>query len=77
MFFREGRSGKTIKPGDRITVTGHPARNAPNGIRIEQVILPHGRELSIEGPCGTQTRLIGTATGEARYAATNTAMLII
>jgi hypothetical protein len=53
MLVREGWDRRTIKPGDLITATGHPARNGTNNMRIEKVILPNGRELTFEGPGGT------------------------
>ena len=53
MLVREGWDRKTIKPGDQITATGHPARNGSNNMRIERVVLPNGRELTFEGPGGT------------------------
>jgi hypothetical protein len=53
MLVREGWSRKTVKPGDQITATGHPARNGSNSMRIEKVVLPNGRELTFEGPGGT------------------------
>lgn len=53
MLVREGWDRKTIKPGDQITATGHPARNGSNAMRIEKIVLPNGRELTFEGPGGT------------------------
>jgi hypothetical protein len=53
LLAREGWNRKTIKPGDQITATGHPARNRTNLIRIEKIVLPDGRELTFEGPGGT------------------------
>jgi uncharacterized protein DUF6152 len=53
MLVREGWDRKTLKPGDMITATGHPARNGTNSMRIEKVILPSGKELTFEGPGGT------------------------
>jgi hypothetical protein len=53
MLVREGWDRKTIKPGDQVTATGHPARNGSNSMRVEKVILPNGKELSFEGPGGT------------------------
>jgi hypothetical protein len=53
MLVREGWNRKTIKPGDQVTATGHPARNGSNAMRIEKVVLPNGRELTFEGPGGT------------------------
>lgn len=53
MLVREGWSRKTLKPGDVITATGHPARSGANSMRIEKVVLPDGKELTFEGPGGT------------------------
>lgn len=53
MLVREGWSRKTIKPGDLITATGHPARSGANSMRIEKIVLPNGKELTFEGPGGT------------------------
>jgi hypothetical protein len=53
MLVREGWDSKTIKPGDQVTATGHPARNGTNSMRVEKIVLPNGRELTFEGPGGT------------------------
>ena len=53
MLVREGWDRMTIKPGDQITATGHPARKGMNSMRIEKIILSNGRELTFEGPGGT------------------------
>jgi hypothetical protein len=53
MLVREGWDKRTVKPGDLITATGHPARNGSNSMRIQKVLLPNGRELTFEGPGGT------------------------
>jgi Family of unknown function (DUF6152) len=53
MLVREGWDRKTVKPGDLVTATGHPARNGSNAMRVEKVILPNGKELTFEGPGGT------------------------
>lgn len=53
MLVREGWDRKTVKPGDQITATGHPARNGTNSMRIEKIVLPNGKELTFEGPGGT------------------------
>jgi hypothetical protein len=37
MLVREGWDKRTIKPGDRITATGHPARDGTNSMRIESI----------------------------------------
>ena len=53
MLVREGWDKRTIRPGDMITATGHPARDGSNNMRIEKIVLPNGRELTFEGPGGT------------------------
>jgi hypothetical protein len=53
MLVREGWDKGTVKPGDRITATGHPARNGAFSMRIEKIVLPSGKELTFEGPGGT------------------------
>lgn len=53
MLVREGWDRKTVKPGDQITATGHPARSGANAMRIEKIVLPNGKELTFEGPGGT------------------------
>ena len=52
MLVREGWNRRTIKPGDQITATGHPARDGSNTMRIEKIVLPNGKELTFEGPGG-------------------------
>jgi hypothetical protein len=53
MLVREGWDRRTIKQGDQVTATGHPARNGGNSMRIEKIVLPSGKELTFEGPGGT------------------------
>lgn len=53
MLIREGWSRKTLKAGDTITATGHPARSGAYSMRIEKIVLPNGKELTFEGPGGT------------------------
>jgi len=53
MLVREGWDRRTVKPGDQITATGHPARSGANTMRIEKIVLPNGKELTFEGPGGT------------------------
>src|SRR4029077_196136 len=50
MLVREGWDKRTIKPGDRITATGHPARDGTNSMRVQRIVLPNGKELTFEGP---------------------------
>jgi hypothetical protein len=52
MLVREGWDRRTVKPGDMITATGHPARDGSYNMRIEKIVLPNGRELTFEGPGG-------------------------
>ena len=42
---RRGWTKDSIKIGDRITVTGWPARDGTNLIRISKITLPNGSEL--------------------------------
>jgi hypothetical protein len=53
MLVREGWDRKTIKPGDLITATGHPARDGEKFMRVAKIVLPNGKELTCEGPGGT------------------------
>ena len=53
ILVREGWDRKTVKPGDQITATGHPARSGAYSMRIEKIVLPNGKELTFEGPGGT------------------------
>jgi hypothetical protein len=50
---REGWDRKTIKTGNQSIATGQPARNRANDMRIDKVVLPNGRELTMEGPART------------------------
>lgn len=42
---REGWKHDTIKPGDKVTMMGHPAKGGEKLMRFEKIILPDGREL--------------------------------
>ncbi len=50
MLVREGWNKNTLKPGDHITATGHPARNGSNSMRIEKLVMANGRTVTFEGP---------------------------
>ena len=50
MLVREGWNKNTLKPGEQITASGHPARNGSHSMRMEKLVLPNGRELTFEGP---------------------------
>jgi Family of unknown function (DUF6152) len=45
MLVREGWTRNSIKPGDRISVIGHPAKDGSNNIFLEKLVLPNGQEL--------------------------------
>lgn len=42
---RGGWTKNTLKPGDQITVSGHPAKNGSPSMRFVKIVLPDGREL--------------------------------
>ena len=46
MLHRAGWTKETLKPGDKITVTGHIAKDGRKIIRVEKFIMPDGKELS-------------------------------
>jgi hypothetical protein len=50
MLVREGWAKNTVKPGDEITATGHPAKDGAKAIRIEKLVLSNGQELTFLGP---------------------------
>ncbi len=43
-----GWTGKTIKPGDQVTIGGRPSKNGANTIGISKIVL-NGKELSMGG----------------------------
>jgi hypothetical protein len=45
MLMRRGWTKDSIKPGDKVTVEGHPARDGSNMLRVTRVTFPDGREL--------------------------------
>ncbi len=50
MLVREGWAKNTVKPGDEITATGHPAKDGSKALRIEKLVLSNGQELTFLGP---------------------------
>ena len=40
----------SIKPGDPIQITGHPARVTEYEMRVNQIILPNGDILNMNNP---------------------------
>lgn len=45
-LYRSGWNKNTLKPGDRITLTGAPARSGAKEMRMLKVVTPDGRTLS-------------------------------
>jgi Family of unknown function (DUF6152) len=45
---RSGWTKSILKPGDEITVTGNPAKNASPSMRLTKVVLASGKELGLE-----------------------------
>jgi hypothetical protein len=50
MLVREGWNKNTVRPGDVITATGHPAKDGSNAMRIEKLVLSNRQELTFTGP---------------------------
>ena len=42
---RAGWNKDTLKPGDHVTLTGHPARDGSNNMRLAKIVLANGQEL--------------------------------
>ena len=53
-----GWTRTTIKPGDRVTIEGWPAKDRPEGCKVRAVILPDGRRMYMgwAGETATDTR---------------------
>jgi len=45
---RAGWSKETLKPGDEVTFTGHPAKNGTSSMRLAKVTLANGKEMEPE-----------------------------
>ena len=52
---RRGWSETSIKPGDRVTIEGYPARDGSNFMRVYKVTFPDGHELVGQRPDPTVT----------------------
>jgi hypothetical protein len=52
---RRGWTETSIKPGDRVSVEGYPARDGSSFMRVYRVIYPDGRELIGQRPDPTVT----------------------
>jgi hypothetical protein len=44
-----GFARDTFKPGDKVTVTGHPARSGAPRMTLDHLVLPNGTTLSFRG----------------------------
>jgi hypothetical protein len=45
---RAGWNKNLLKAGDQITITGNALKNGSHAMRLSKVVLPSGRELSVE-----------------------------
>jgi len=45
---RGGWTKNTLKPGDQVTITGNAAKNGSYTMRLSKIVLPNGKELSVE-----------------------------
>jgi hypothetical protein len=45
---RAGWTKDTLKPGDEVTFTGHPAKNGTSNMRLTKVTLANGKEMEPE-----------------------------
>jgi hypothetical protein len=45
---RQGWSKNALKPGDHVTVIGNISKNGSHTIRLSKIVLPTGKELTIE-----------------------------
>jgi hypothetical protein len=45
MMRRGGWTKGSVKPGDQVTITGHPAKNGSPTMRLTKVVLANGQEL--------------------------------
>jgi hypothetical protein len=45
ILVRAGWSKETLRPGDRCTLVGHPARNGSHSMILQRLVLADGREL--------------------------------
>ncbi|MGA7793662.1 MAG: DUF6152 family protein [Candidatus Acidiferrales bacterium] len=44
-----GFSSNTVKPGDKITITGNPAKGGQTRMFFHELVLPDGKKLSMHG----------------------------
>jgi hypothetical protein len=50
VMHRQGWNPKTVKPGDRVTIVGHPLKDGRAGAAYVSITLPDGRVLGRGAP---------------------------
>ena len=50
VLVRAGWNKNIVKPGDQITAVGYRAKNGSTTMRLHQIVLPSGQELTARGP---------------------------
>ena len=56
MLSTAGFSKDTVKPGDKVTVIGHPSRSGAPRLEFDHMTLPDGRSLSMKNVKGNGER---------------------
>jgi hypothetical protein len=56
MLSTAGFSKDLLKPGDKVTITGHPSRSDAPRIEFHHMLLPDGRTLTMGGVKGNGER---------------------
>jgi hypothetical protein len=46
---RKGWTAATLQPGDKISVSGHPARTGARAVHATKIRLPNGQEFKVSG----------------------------
>lgn len=49
MLAHKGWNRNSLKPGDEVTFTGHPAKNGSTSMIVQKVVLSNGEELKMGG----------------------------
>jgi hypothetical protein len=45
---QKGWTASSIEAGDKITITGSPAKNNANAMHVTRILLPNGQDFKIE-----------------------------
>ena len=56
MLSSAGFNKDLLKPGDKITITGHPSRSGASRVEFRNMVLPDGRTLAMGGVKGNGER---------------------